>query len=148
VNSIKRVTLSLLLFAGALSLATTRAAAEEVYKGTFSLGSDAYWGNTLLHPGVYSFWMNTSPSSTPIIYLTGEGTRVYLMSGPPIPERTSTQSYLTITNFNGTYVVQRLEAGNIGRAYTFVAPKSVRKQALRADASQTMQIPVSNEAGF
>jgi hypothetical protein len=122
---------SLMVAALAVGVTANRAAADEVYKGTFGLQSAVYWGNVLLQPGQYTITLEQGVNSPPVFYLYGEGVRTTFMTSAVRPDSASSDS-LKIENINGAYVVRELDAGILGKSFAFAVPKGVRNNALDA----------------
>ena len=140
--------LSLSLAALALGVTVSRAAADEVYKGTFSLSSPAYWGDILLQPGEYTIKMDSDLTRTCFVQLRGAGVEAAIMALPVSSEPLSERSHLTLGEFNGGYAVQELDAGPLGRTFHFAVSKRVRKGTEPVAAAAPVQIPLSTGGGF
>jgi len=140
----QKLTISFALAAMALGLTTTQASAQPVLKGVFELPAPTYFGDALLQPGQYMVWMSTEASElakTSVIHVSGEGvSKTFLAIGRPKPQ--SGKSYLEITDMDGTYVVNALDAGSLGRSFGFGATKAVRK-VLRANAGSTIALKIN-----
>ena len=149
-NIRKNMTISFALAALALGMATTKASAQPVLKGSFELPGAAYFGDTLLQPGHYSISMSTEVRDlayTQKIRVSGEGvSKTFLAISKPTPE--SGRNCLKITGIDGTYVVSSFDTGVLGRSYAFGMTKSVRNKVLRASAGPSIAVPVSTAAGF
>jgi hypothetical protein len=130
---------SLILLAGALTLGASQGRAE-MYKGTFNLPVEAYWGGAVLSPGEYTVVLERA-GTTPIVRLQ-EGTRhvASVLTGPSVDEDRSQQGRLTLVQINGAYVVKSLDAGLIGKSFRFPTPKAVRNRQL--EAKEMSQITV------
>jgi hypothetical protein len=103
-----------LMLAIFVGFSTTPAAAQQAFKGSFDLPGETYWGSTL-----------------------------FLLSGPPTPDRVSNRNTLRLENINGAYVVRHLDAGILGQSYVFPVAKNVRMQVQRASTSAQVVVPVS-----
>jgi hypothetical protein len=133
--------LMLAIFVG---FSTTPAAAQQAFKGSFDLPGETYWGSTLLAPGHYSINMSLDPTTqVRVVRLQGDDRRVFLLSGPPTPDRVSNRNTLRLENINGAYVVRHLDAGILGQSYVFPVAKNVRMQVQRASTSAQVVVPVS-----
>jgi hypothetical protein len=149
-NTRKHLAVAVALVALVLGLTVVPASATTVLKGSFELPAAAYWGNTLLQPGQYTFWMNTEAShlsKVPVVHLVGEGVNLTLLTLAR-PDRESGRNYLEIDDVNGTYVIRAFDSGLLGERFTFGVTKSVKEHALRASAEPVMTIPVSTGAGY
>ena len=149
-NIRKNMTISFALAALALGMATTKASAQPVLKGSFELPGAVYFGDTLLQPGHYSISMNTEVRHMAYvqkIHVSGEGvSKTFLAISKPTRE--SGRNCLKITGIDGTYVVSSFDTGVLGRSYAFGMTKSVRNKVLRASAGPSIAVPVSTAAGF
>ena len=133
--------LMLAIFVG---FSTTPAAAQQAFKGSFDLPAETYWGSTLLAPGHYTINMNLDPTTqVRVVRLQGDDRRVFLLSGPPTPDRVSDRNTLRLENINGVNVVRHLDAGILGQSYVFPVAKNVRMQVQRASTSAQVVIPVN-----
>jgi hypothetical protein len=136
--------LMLALFVG---FSTPQAAAQQAFVGSFDLPAETYWGSTLLAPGHYTINMSLDPTQQiRALRIQGDDRRVFLLSGPPTPDRVSDRNVLRLENINGVNVVRHLDAGLLGQSYVFPVAKSVRVQVHRASTStpaQTVVVPVS-----
>jgi hypothetical protein len=149
-NMRKHLTMTLTLTAMALGLTTTTASAQSVLKGSFELPAATYWGDTLLQPGHYSFWMSTEVHSldhVPVVHISGEGVSTTLLTISN-PRRESGRNYLDLADVDGTLVVRAFDAGVIGRSFAFGVTKNVRKEALRESAGKVIAVPVTTGGSF
>jgi hypothetical protein len=119
-----------------------------MYKATFSLPVEAYWGGTLLHPGDYSISMDWDYAGSSLIYLRGEDVHAVILTGSVNLENASAKSHLTLEEVNGRYVVRELKAGTMCKDFRFGVPKVVRRQAERASNAAPMSVPVAAGGGF
>jgi len=106
----KHFILTLALAATALGVTASRAAAAEMYKATFNLPVEAYWGSTLMHPGEYSISMEWDYAGSSLVYLRGENVHAVILTGSVNLETASENSHLTLEEVNGAYVVRELKA--------------------------------------
>ena len=143
----KQFILTLALAAMVLGVTASRATAATVYKGTFSLPVDAYWGSTLLHPGEYSISMDWDYTRTSLVYLRGENVHAVILTGSANLENPSEHSRLTLEQVNGTYVVRELKAGTLGKDFKFPVSKVVRRQTDRASKAAPINIQVAAGGG-
>ena len=143
----KHFILTVALGAMALGVTASRAAAAEVYKGSFTLPVDAYWGSTLLHPGDYSISMDWDYTRTSLVYLRGEDVHAVILTGAINTENPSGHSHLTLEDVNGTYVVRELKAGALGKDFKFGVSKVVRRQTEHASTGAPVNIPVAAGGG-
>ena len=98
----------------ALTLGASQVKAE-MYKGTFNLPVEAYWGSTVLSPGEHTVVIERA-AMTPIVQLR-EGTQqiASVFTGPFVNEDRSQHGRLTLVQINGVYVVKTFDAGLIGK---------------------------------
>lgn len=147
-NLRKHITMGLALAGLAIGLTTAQAKAESILKGTFELPASAYWGDTFLQPGQYTFWMTTEVrdlSRVPVIHLRGEGINVAFLTIAK-PAKETGRTFLDIANIEGTYVIRALDAGTLGESFAFGVTRSVKNKALRASAEPVaIALPVSAE---
>jgi hypothetical protein len=117
--SVNRV-FSLAALTAVFSMGITQAAQQ----AKFHLPVAAKWGNVLLQPGDYNMTLPTPSVGNWQIYLEGAGKRVYAM--PMITEvrDQSTRNYLKLVKVDGAYFVREYDSGTIGKAFTFVVPKT------------------------
>lgn len=127
-----------------VGFSTPRASAQELFKGTFSLATEAYWGPTLLPPGDYSITMSLDQTRlTREVRLLGEDVRASVLTDYGTPERVSDRSFLKLQEVNGVYVVRELDAGLVGRSFKFLVSKKARASAERPNAVSQLTVPVS-----
>jgi hypothetical protein len=133
----------LVLLAGALTLGASQVKAE-VYKGTFNLPVETYWGGAVLSPGEYTVVVDQSPAG-PIVHVRRGNRQVALLiTGAYAPEKESSLGRLALVQINGVYVVKTFEAGLIGKSFTFLTPKALGKRQL--EAKETSRIIVNGAA--
>lgn len=133
-----------LMLAFVVGFSTPQAAAQTAYVGNFDLPAETYWGSTLLAPGHYTIRISLDPAQqVRVIRLQGDDRRVFLLSGPPTPDRVSERNDLRLENINGVNVVRHLDAGLLGQTYAFPVAKNVRMQVQRASTSSQVVIPVT-----
>jgi hypothetical protein len=138
-----------LMLALVISAGAPRAAAQQAFKGTFSLPTEAYWGSTLLQPGQYSITMSLDQTQgIRVIRVNGDGVRAFMLTGPGIPEDISDRSALLLEKVNGTNVVRQLDAGVLGRSYRFLVAKNVRMKVERASAPSQMAVPIAASSAY
>jgi hypothetical protein len=143
----KHFILTLALAATALGVTASRAAAAEMYKATFNLPVEAYWGSTLMHPGEYSISMEWDYAGSSLVYLRGENVHAVILTGSVNLETASENSHLTLEEVNGAYVVRELKAGSLGKDFRFGVSKAVRRQTDRASNGAPMNVPVAAGGG-
>jgi hypothetical protein len=129
----------LTLLAGALTFGASQVKAE-VYKGTFDLPVEAYWGGAVLSPGEYTILVDKG-LGTPVVRVRDSARQVVsVLVGPSVAEKESQRGRLTLVQINGAYVVKKFDAGLIGKSFSFATPKAVRNRQLESKA--TSQITV------
>ena len=137
-----------LMLAFLVGFSTPPAAAQQTYKGTFDLQTEAYWGPTLLPPGHYTVMMHPEPGkAVRVLSLTGEGVRAYVLAGPGTPEHVAEKGTLRLYDYNGVYVVRQLNTGLLGQSYNFVTSKKARARVEQASTPpRAVTVPVSTSA--
>jgi len=137
-----------LMLAVFVGFSTPRAMAQQNFKGSFNLPAEAYWGTTLLAPGHYTINMSLDPTQqVRVVRLQGDDLLIYILAGPPTPDRMSERSTLRLENINGVYVVRHLDAGILGQSYVFSVSKNVRMKVQRASAPSQVSVPVVAAGG-
>jgi hypothetical protein len=127
-----------------LCLSVGLAKADTIYKGEFTLPFEAQWGSAVLPPGNYTFSISTSSSPTAryAVFLNGEGkSAIILPLTMPEEKVSSRDSHLTLVNAGGRYVVQSLQAPELGLTFDYYA---VRKAKAKPMARR--QVPVQDAA--
>jgi hypothetical protein len=142
-NLHKHLIVPLALAAMFLGVTTSRAAAAEVYKATFTLPVEAYWASTLLQPGEYSISLDSDYTRNSLIFLRGENVQTMILTGSIALENASEHSHLTLEEVNGIYVVRQLKAGTLGKDFRFGVAKAVRRRTDSASAKAPINIPVA-----
>ena len=138
-----------LMLAFLVGFSTPRAMAQQAFKGSFNLPVETYWGTTLLAPGHYTVNISLDPTQqVKLVRLMGDDMRVFILAGPPTPDRISDRNTLRLENINGVYVVRHLDAGIIGQSYVFPVSKSVRMKVERASSAPSqVSVPVVAAGG-
>ena len=149
-NTRKHLTISLALTALTMGLANTQAIAQQPgFKGSFELPQATYVGDALLRSGHYSIRISTQVHDLDhvlAIQISGEGvTKTFLTISKP--QRESENNFLRIADLDGTYVLRALDAGMLGRSFSFRVTKNVSK-SLEARAGSTIAVPVSSGTTF
>jgi len=128
----------------ALSLSAGLGKAQGTYKGEFTLPFEAQWGTAVLPPGNYAFSISLASSlgTQYAVFLTGEGKNAIILPlTMPEDKVSSNDSYLTLVNAGGRYVVQSLQAAELGETFDYgVSKPKVKPMARR-------QVPVRDAAG-
>jgi hypothetical protein len=123
--------------AAALGLAIPQANAEQVYRGTFHLPYQTYWGGSVLEPGNYTVSLDSASERTSVIHVQGENAMATILTGPVETHNGVGKGRLILANVNGVYAIQELDAGAIGKSFTFALPKTVHGVAVRGGGSET-----------
>jgi len=144
----KHFILTLALGVMALGVTTSRANADEVYKGTFTLPVEAYWSSALLHPGEYSISLDTNSSRNSLVHLRGSNFHAMILAGSVTLHNTRKPSRLTLEDVNGVYVVRELQAGILGKDFRFQVSNAARRQADSAVNRQPLNIQVAAAGGL
>ncbi|MBZ5596106.1 MAG: hypothetical protein LAP39_28005 [Acidobacteriia bacterium] len=138
-----------LMLAFVIGITTPRAAAQEVFKGTFNLTTEAYWGKTLLHPGQYSIAMSLDQTQgARLVRLTGEGVQASILTGTGYPREISARSTLRLEQINGVNVVRHLDAGIVGQSYVFAVAKNAGMRVERASAPSQTTVPIATSGAY
>jgi hypothetical protein len=143
-----RWTLNLALMVAAAAFTAAHAKADDVYKGTFNLPEQTYWGTALLQPGEYHFTVDQNPGRTYIVRLQGEGVEASVLAGAVFGETASDHGFLKIVDMNGVYVVRELNAGNIGKEFEFMVPKAAQARGESASVpapNSTIKLAVARD---
>jgi hypothetical protein len=140
----KRCAISFALLAvvlGGLALPASAA----TYKGVFTLPSETVWGSAVLGPGDYTVFAEVF-GTTPVFRVEGNGKTVNVLAGNIDFSEPSLQAKgsLEISEVNGTNVITRLNAPAIGREFTFLVPRAVKKGNFPPVALKKVAIPVSS----
>src|SRR5579871_251434 len=120
------------------------AAAEERFTGSFTLTTDAYWGDKLLTPGDYRISVNLDhrPGSH-MATITAEGFSSSIVTGASMEEPVSNSSSLLLEKVNGVFVIRQLDAGLARRSLRFVVSKNVRANGEQASPNVKLTMPVT-----
>jgi hypothetical protein len=106
-----------------LSISAVPLSAQQVYKATFDLPFAAHWGRTVLEPGEYTVTVEQGLAMR-LIRIQGEGGTAVTVAGPYKMEPAGEHGRLTFASVGGTYVLEQLDAGSLGQAFTFAKPKA------------------------
>jgi hypothetical protein len=128
----------------AMCLSVGLGKAQTAYKGEFTLPFEAQWGSAVLPPGNYAFSISTasSPGLRYAVFLNGEGKNAIILP-LTVPEEnvSSNDSHLTLVNAGGRYVIQSLQAAELGETFDYgVSTPKVKPMARR-------QVPVRDATG-
>lgn len=126
-NLQKMLKLSLLALAIMLVASAVPANAQQIYKATFTLPFEAQWGNTVVEPGEYTVTVEDAPGQK-LVRLHGAA-ELSVFPGLSNWEPYSEKGKLVFVNINGLYTLRTLDAGAIGKAFTFPVHKSKGERA-------------------
>jgi len=126
-------------FMAALSLTASHANAQH---GSFNLPVEARWGNVVLPPGSYRISTPMRVSPPRIIEVSGNGKTVPIMVGVEESQPPSDHSYLWLLNMDGTYVVREFHAGDSGKVFTFLLPKTMDNKLADLRKMQATRLPI------
>ena len=138
----KRCAISFALLAVALGCLTLPASAA-TYKGSFVLQEETVWGPAVLEPGEYTIYTDTL-GATPFFRIDGNGKIVNVMAGPVdyLDSTPNGNGKLEISQINGVNVVTKLDVTTLGRQFSFIVPKPLKKGAYPPVAVKKVTIPV------
>jgi len=129
----------LAVLAGVLTLGASQMKAE-VYKATFDLPVEAYWGSAVLAPGEYTVEVQRG-ATTPLIRVNEDNKQIAtILPGPSMFQDGSTPGKLTLVQINGSYVVKSFDAGLMNKTFAFSTPKAVSSR--QANAKETSRITI------
>lgn len=134
-----------LMLALIVGFSTPQAAAQQGFQGSFDLPTEAYLGPTLLPAGHYRITMNPDPTqNVRLVRVVSEDLQAFVLVGSGTPEDISEKNSLQLENRNGVYVVRHLQAGLVGRSYTFMVSKNARMTVQQAsNASAPVAVPIA-----
>ncbi|MGA2132841.1 MAG: hypothetical protein ABSH50_11150 [Bryobacteraceae bacterium] len=118
------------------------ASANTVFKGTFDLPENAYWGNTLLPAGQYAFSVIQQPTGTSLIRLQGSDVNAMVLGPAGGPEAHGINC-LKLEEVNGMYVVRELDTRVTGISFRFAVSKAVRNRVETESSNAWRTVPVS-----
>ena len=130
----------------ALGLSPSLAKAQ-AYHGRFTLPFEAQWGTAVLAPGDYTF--EVASQSPHLVSLRDERGKTVLIVPFPTPEEkvSSNQSKLTLVDNGLRYVVQSLEAVELGETFEYSVGKAKMQTKQMAQKQGLMRhVPVSTSA--
>jgi hypothetical protein len=138
-----------LMLALIVAFSTPQAAAQQLFKGTFNLTTEAYWGSKLLQPGHYEIAVTVDPArESQEVRLTATDFRTSFFSGPGISEQISDRNSLRLEYINGIYVVRSLDAGLVGHTYRFAVSKTARMRVEQASAPSQVTVPIATSSAY
>jgi hypothetical protein len=129
--------LGAIALAAALGLTIPKANADQVYRGTFHLPFQTYWGGSVLEPGDYTVSMEGATERLSVIHVQGEKGVATILTGPVEVRDGVGKGRLVLANVNGLYAIRELDAGAIGKSFSFALPKNFRGVSQRGGASET-----------
>jgi len=116
----------LALVALALCLSAGLGRAQDAYRGKFTLPFEAHWAGAVLPEGDYTISM-PSTAAPYLLFVRGEGKSVIILANGASEKQLSDDSKLIVVNMAGTETIAGLEAGQIGLALDYSAPKSKKR---------------------
>ena len=128
----------------AVCASATPAAAQGVYKGSFTLPHEVRWQNAALPAGDYTFEMKSLEASS-LIRLNGPKGSQFI---PALVanEKASDQSMLVIETRGSVSVVTELRLSGTGRTFRYAAPKAPKDVELAQGAVTREQVLVAMKA--
>jgi hypothetical protein len=129
----------------AFCLAASQGKAQGTYKGTFTLPFEARWGTAILQPGDYTISMELESARTfNYLVVRGEGKSAFILANVTDHTEFSKHSQLTLVQTGSGYVVQTLDAGELGLTLSYAVPKDKRQPAaLEAELHSQLKLAVS-----
>jgi len=113
-------------------------------RATFTLPIQAQWGSAVLPAGDYTILTDGGTTTSHILKVQGEGKNVLILAGPFDVAPFSGTGALELRNVDGNYVVTHLNAGFLGRDFSFQVPKTLRtEKGFTAAAYDKLEVPVS-----
>jgi hypothetical protein len=140
----------LALAALALCLSAGLGKAQDAYRGEFTLPFEAHWAGAVLPAGDYTISM-PSTAAPYLLFVRGEGRSLIILANGASEEHVSDHSKLIVVNMAGTETIAGLDAGQIGLALDYPAPKSKKRPMAgstgQAQPKTSQVIPVRGAYG-
>jgi len=134
--------LGAMALAAALGLTIPAANADQVYKGTFHLPYQTYWGGSVLEAGDYTVSMDGSSERFGVLRVQGENGSATILPGPMEVHSGVGKGRLVLANVNGLYAIREFDAGAIGKSFSFPLPKTVHGVAAHGGSTETSVVTI------
>lgn len=144
-TSLRNRMLVIVAFAlAAVCASATLAAAQAVYKGSFTLPHEVRWQNATLPAGDYTFEMKSLEASSPIRLNGPKGSQ--FIPALVADEKVNEQSMLVIETRGSLSAVTELRLSDIGRTLRYAAPKPPKDVELAQGPVTREQVIVAMKA--
>ena len=112
--------------------------AQAIYKGSFTLNHDVRWQNATMPAGDYTFTVQSSTRSKPVL-VTGPNGTVFQMPLVTAETKIADQSKLILEWRGDNLCVREMELGEIGLNIRYTVPKATESDKLLANAHTNSQ---------
>jgi hypothetical protein len=122
----------------AIGFGASASQAQAIYKGSFTLNHDVRWQNATMPAGDYTFTVQSSTRSKPVL-VTGPNGTVFQMPLVTAETKIADQSKLILEWRGDNLCVREMELGEIGLNIRYTVPKATESDKLLANAHTNSQ---------
>jgi hypothetical protein len=122
----------------AVGFGASASQAQSIYKGSFTLDHDVRWQNATMPAGDYTFTVQSSTRSKPVL-VTGPNGTVFQMPLVTAETKIADQSKLILEWRGDNLCVREMELGEIGLNIRYTVPKATESDKLLANAHTNSQ---------
>jgi hypothetical protein len=122
----------------AIGFGASASQAQAIYKGSFTLNHDVRWQNATMPAGDYTFTVQSSTRSKPVL-VTGPNGTVFQMPLVTAETKIADQSKLILEWRGDSLCVREMDLAQIGLNIRYTVPKATANDKLLANAHTNSQ---------
>ena len=122
----------------AVGFGASASQAQAIYKGSFTLNHDVRWQNATMPAGDYTFTVQSSTRSKPVL-VTGPNGTVFQMPLVTAETKIADQSKLILEWRGDSLCVREMDLAEIGLNIRYTVPKATESDKLLANAHTNSQ---------
>jgi hypothetical protein len=122
----------------AVGFGASASQAQSIYKGSFTLDHDVRWQNATMPAGDYTFTVQSSTRSKPVL-VTGPNGTVFQMPLVTAETKIADQSKLILEWRGDSLCVREMDLAQIGLNIRYTVPKATENDKLLANAHTNSQ---------
>jgi hypothetical protein len=122
----------------AVGFGASASQAQSIYKGSFTLDHDVRWQNARMPAGDYTFTVQSSTRSKPVL-VTGPNGTVFQMPLVTAETKIADQSKLILEWRGDSLCVREMDLAEIGLNIRYTVPKATENDKLLANAHTNSQ---------
>ena len=122
----------------AIGLSASASQAQTIYKGSFTLPQEVRWQNSTMPAGDYTFKVNSTTRSEPVIVTGPDGT---IFQMPLVTEQINygSRSFLQLEQRGGETFIGEMNLAQVGLNISYHVPKASASDKLLAKADTGSQ---------